>query len=90
MSTCVTRNGKAASASSRKATAEAVGLVVFDRQVHVAGGAVDGDVEIALTSFAIAVAQLGQVLHVHVHEADLVVLEGRCAAYACGQPAAAG
>ena len=52
------------------------GLVVLDRQVHVAGGAVDGDVEIALARHAIAVSQLGQVLHVHVHEADLVVLEG--------------
>jgi hypothetical protein len=43
--------------------------------VHVAGGAVDGDVELAFARLAIAVAHLGQMLHVPVHEADLVVLE---------------
>ena len=44
--------------------------------MHGAGGAVDGDVEVAFARLAIAVAQLGQVLHVPVHEADLVRLEG--------------
>ena len=51
------------------------GLVVFHRQVHVAGGAVDGDVEVALAQHAIAISQFGQVLHFHMHEADLVVIE---------------
>ena len=51
------------------------GLVVFHRQVHVAGGAIDGDVQVALARDAVAILQLGQVLHVHMHEADLVVLE---------------
>ncbi len=52
------------------------GLVVLDGEVHVAGGAVDGDVQVALASGAVAVVQLGQMLHVDVHEADFVVLEG--------------
>ena len=44
--------------------------------MHVAGGAVDGDVEIAFAEDAVAVAQLGQGLHIQVHKADLVLLEG--------------
>ena len=44
--------------------------------MHVAGGAVDGDGEEALAGGAVAVTQFGQVLHVDMHEADLVVLEG--------------
>lgn len=39
------------------------------------GGAVDGHIQIALAALAILGAQLGQVLHVHVHEAKIVVLE---------------
>lgn len=44
--------------------------------MQVARGAVDGDVEVALPRLAITIPQLGQVLHVHVHEANLVRLEG--------------
>jgi hypothetical protein len=51
------------------------GLVILDRQMHEAGGAVDGDVEVALAGHALAVAQLRQVLHVEMHKADLVLLE---------------
>ena len=51
------------------------GLVVLDGEMHVAGGAVDGGVQVALARDAVAVLQLGQVLHVDVDEADLVVLE---------------
>lgn len=51
------------------------GLVVFHRQVHVARGTVDGDVQVALAQDAVAILQLGQVLYVHVDKADLVVLE---------------
>jgi hypothetical protein len=34
------------------------GLVILDRQMHKAGGAVDGDVEVALAEDAVAVTQL--------------------------------
>ncbi|GJD86488.1 hypothetical protein HPGCJGGD_4395 [Methylobacterium haplocladii] len=51
-------------------------LVILDGEVHVAGGAVDGDVEVAFAGDAVSIAQLGQVLHVDMDEADLVVLEG--------------
>jgi hypothetical protein len=52
------------------------GLIVFDGEVHVAGGAVDGDVQVAFAQDAIAVLQFGQVLDVNVDEADLALLEG--------------
>ena len=35
----------------------------------------NGDVQVAFAQHAIAILQYGQVLHVHMHEADLVVLE---------------
>ena len=50
-------------------------LVVLDREVDEAGGALDGDIQEALAALTVSRAQLGQVLHVHVHEADLIVLE---------------
>jgi len=68
----------------------ALGFVVLDREVDEAGGAVDGDIEVALAALAILGAQLGQVLHVDVHETEIVVLEGpvRLARPACGRQAA--
>ena len=51
------------------------GLVVLDGEMHVVGGPVDGDVQVAFARDAVAVLQLGQVLHVDLDEADLVVLE---------------
>ena len=50
-------------------------LVVLDRQMHPARAAVDGDIQEALAALAIGGSQLGQVLDVHVHEAEIVVLE---------------
>src|SRR4051794_24375857 len=52
-----------------------LGLVVPDRQVHGARAAVDGHEQEALAQLAITRPQLGQVLHVHVDEAELVLLE---------------
>src|SRR3954468_8242487 len=44
-------------------------------QVDEAGVAVDGHVEVPVAALAVAGAQLGQVLHVHVHEAQIICLE---------------
>src|SRR4051812_38360447 len=65
----------------------ALGLIILDREVDEAGGPVDGYIEIPLAALAISGAQLGQVLYVHMHEADIVVLEGpvRLAGAACGR-----
>ena len=52
-----------------------LGLLVLDRQVDPAGAPVDGDEQEALAALAIGGPQLGQVLHVHVDEAELVLLE---------------
>ena len=46
-----------------------------DREMDEAGGAVDGHVQIPLAALAILGAQLGQVLHVHMDEAEVVRLE---------------
>src|SRR4051812_10392180 len=43
-----------------------------------AGGTVDSDIQVALAALAIAGTQLGQVLHVHVHEAEVIIFEGSC------------
>src|SRR5215217_3947863 len=40
-----------------------------------AGGAVDRNIEIPLTALAVAGAQLGQVLHVQMHKAEIIGLE---------------
>ena len=66
------------------------GLVVLDGEVHVAGGAIDGDVQVALARDAVAILQLGQVLHIDVDEADLVVLEAAVVACGPARRAAAG
>jgi hypothetical protein len=52
-----------------------LGLLVLDRQVDRAGAPVDGHEQEPLAPLAARGAQLGQVLHVHVHEAELVLLE---------------
>ena len=51
------------------------GFVVLDGEVDEAGGAVDGDIQLALAALAVSGPELGQVLHVHVHEAEIVRLE---------------
>ena len=56
-----------------------LGLVVFDREVHRARAPVDGDVEVALAALAVGRLQLGQVLGVDVHEAEVVVAEAALA-----------
>src|SRR4029453_7111655 len=53
----------------------ALSLVVLDREVHEAGGTIDGDIEVPLAALTVSRAQLGQVLHVHVHETKIVRLE---------------
>jgi hypothetical protein len=65
-------------------------LIILDGEMDEAGGAVDGHVQIPLAALAISGAQLGQVLHVHVHEAEIVVFEGpvRLAGAACRRQAA--
>jgi len=52
-----------------------LGLLVPDRRVHGAGAAVDGHEQEALAELAVRGPQLRQVLHVHVDEAELVLLE---------------
>ena len=52
-----------------------LGFVVFDGEMDGAGAPVDGDVEVALASFAIGGLQLGQVLDVDMDEAEVLVLE---------------
>src|SRR5215212_7307307 len=68
---------------------EAGGRSRWTKRVDEAGGAVDGPIEVALAALAVAVAQLGQVLHVHVHKAKVVVSEdpGRLARPTCGRQA---
>src|SRR5688572_29593340 len=52
------------------------GLVVLDSQVHPARAAVDRDKQEALAGDTLPVPQLGQVLHINMHEAQPVLLEG--------------
>ena len=74
----------------QKGDRAALGLIIPDGQVDEAGGAVDGDIEIPLAALAVLGAQLGQVFHVHVHEAKIVVFEGpvRFTGAACGRQTA--
>jgi hypothetical protein len=55
-------------------------IVVLDGQMHRPRAALDGQKQKALAALAVAGAQLGQVLHVDVHEAEIIVLEGAAAA----------
>ena len=87
MSTCVT--GKGPDRLLQEGGGRGGGLVVLHGQVHPARAAVDGHRQGALRRDAVAVAQLGQVLHVQVHKADLVLLEGAvpCAGAISGRQA---
>jgi hypothetical protein len=53
--------------------------IVLDDEMDRARAAVDGDVEIAFAPVAIGGLQLGQVLDVDGHEAEVIVLEGALA-----------
>ena len=53
----------------------ALSLVVLDGEVDEARGAVDSHIQVPLAALTVAVAQLGQVLHVHMDKAEIVVLE---------------
>jgi len=68
------------------------GFLVLDGEVDPAGGPVDGDVEVTLAPLAIDGLQLGQVLDVHMNEAEIVILEalGRLVRCCGGRGAAAG
>src|SRR5215218_8948332 len=74
----------------QKGHGAALGFIILDGQMDEAGGAVDGHVQVPLAALTISGAQLGQVLHVHMHEAEIVVLEGpvRLAGAACGRQTA--
>jgi hypothetical protein len=87
VSTCVT--GKGPDRLLQEGGGRGGGLVVLHGQVHPARAAVDGHRQGALRRDAVAVAQLGQVLHVQVHKADLVLLEGAvpCAGAISGRQA---
>ncbi|MBQ0819049.1 hypothetical protein KBI52_02090 [Microvirga sp. HBU67558] len=50
-------------------------FVIIDGQVHPARAAVNGYIERALAPLPIGGLQLRQMLDVHVHEAEIVVLE---------------
>src|SRR3954453_17268510 len=54
----------------------ALGLIILHRQVEEAGGTIDGDIQVPLAALAILGAHFGQVLHVYMDEAKIVVLEG--------------
>jgi hypothetical protein len=75
VSTWVTLKGQARTASFRKGNRTCGQLVILDRQMHPARAAVDGDIEEALAALAIGGSQLGQMLDVHVHEAEIIILE---------------
>src|SRR5215213_3099281 len=76
VSTCVTLKGKAPIASFRKATALVVSSSSLTARCTKPRAAVDRHIQKALAALAIGGLQLRQVLDVHVHEAEVVVLEG--------------
>ena len=51
------------------------GLIILDREVDEAGGPINRDVEVALAALAVSGAQLGQMLHVQMHKAEIIGLE---------------
>ena len=79
VNTCVMRKGKGGGRFAQESDGAGFGFVVLDGEVDRARAAVDGDVEIALAPFAIGGLQLGQMLDVDMHEAEVVVLEGALA-----------
>src|SRR4029078_11512925 len=52
------------------------GFVVLDGEMDEAGGAVDGNIQGPLAALAILGAQLVEMLHVYMDEAEIVLLEG--------------
>jgi hypothetical protein len=64
-----------------------LGLVILDREMNGAGAAIDRDVKEALAPLPISGLELGQVLDVDVHEAEVIVFEG---ALALGGPVSNG
>src|SRR4051812_50025835 len=68
----------------------ALGLIILDREVDEARGAVDGHIEVPLAALAVSGAQLGQVLHVHMDKAEIVVLEAAMRSAGADSPRQAG
>src|SRR5689334_16063674 len=64
---------------TQKGDRACLGLIVLDGEVDRARAAVGGDIETALAPLAIGGLQLGQVLDVDVHKAEVIVLEGALA-----------
>src|SRR3954451_18735738 len=71
--------GKSVGSLAQESDGTGFGFVVLDGKMDRARAAVDGDVERALAPFAIGGLQLGQVLDVDVHEAEVIVLEAALA-----------
>ena len=82
VSTCVTRNGKARTASFRKATALVVSSSSLTARCTQREQRSMATYRKRLRRLAIGGLQLGQVLDVDVHEAEIVVLEGAALALA--------
>ena len=71
--------GKRRGGFAQESDGTGFGFIVLDGEMDRARAAVDGDIEIALAPFAIGGLQLGQVLDVDMHEAEVIVLEGALA-----------
>ena len=71
--------GRSCRGLAQEGDAALFGLVVLDGEVNRARAAVDDDEQVALASLAVAGLQLGQVLDVDVHEAEVVGAEGALA-----------
>ena len=71
--------GQGSGGFAQKSDGTGFGFVVLDGKVNRARAAVDGDGEIALAPFAVGGLQLGQMLDVDVHEAEVIVLEAALA-----------
>ena len=67
--------GNARTASFRKATALVASSSSLTAEMDPARAAVDSHIQKALAALAVGGLQLGQVLDVHVHEAEIIVLE---------------
>src|SRR3569832_2427286 len=67
--------GKGLDGFFQKGHGTALSLVVLDGEVDEARGAVDSHIQGPLAALTVANAQLGQVLHVHMDTAEIVVLE---------------
>src|SRR4051812_24042000 len=67
--------GKGLDGFFQKGHGTALSLVVLDGEVDEPRGAVDSHIQVPLAALTVAGAQLGQVLHVHMDKAEIVVLE---------------